>query len=77
MTRTKYLAGLALGILMAGCNSEEASEQTSGMNTLKTTVESYATSTRAGFKDNSGEFFWTAGDVIGTQPAPPTTLSQE
>lgn len=66
MTRTKYLAGLALGILMAGCNSEEASEQTSGMNTLKTTVESYATSTRAGFQDNSGEFFWTAGDVIGT-----------
>lgn len=65
MTKVKLLTGLALGILMAGCNSEEALEAP-GMKTLKVQVEEYAPSTRVGFKDGTAEFFWTAGDAIGT-----------
>lgn len=65
MTKVKLLTGLALGILMAGCNSEEALEAP-GMKTLKVQVEEYAPSTRVGFTSGEAAFFWTAGDVVGT-----------
>ena len=65
MTKVKLLTGLALGIFMAGCNSEEALEAP-GMKTLKVQVEEYTPSTRVGFTDGEAAFFWTAGDKIGT-----------
>jgi hypothetical protein len=71
--RFLYLGIGALAITMAACSSDDFGSLSSAAKQkgiLTATVEGNGAATRVGF-DNSGSFYWTAGDAIGV-----TTISE-